>query len=155
MARNNHYFAVGDLTGDIYYDTFTLDNAPVQYLRLYVMIKGVQGAAAVKGLRVCVYGPLAELTYGHVHKGSRIAFTGHIQTRQTKIGKAVFEIVAEEVEYLRNIDWETGQRVRDDLVKRGELRSSYFQEPGNSVSLPEHVHEDVREDELEISLAGR
>jgi hypothetical protein len=40
------------------------------------MVKNVVGAAAVKGLRVCVYGPLAELVYGHVRKGSRLGVIG-------------------------------------------------------------------------------
>ncbi len=71
MARNNLTWIKGDITGDIYYDNFHLDSKDVQYLRLYRMIKGVVGAAAVKGVRECVYGPLAELVYGHVRKGSR------------------------------------------------------------------------------------
>ena len=65
MARNNLAWIKGDITGDIYYDNFHLDSKDVQYLRLYLMIKGVVGAAGVKGVRVCVYGPLAELVYGH------------------------------------------------------------------------------------------
>jgi single-stranded DNA-binding protein len=125
MARNNHVWVKGDITGDIYYDIFRLDGKEVQYLRLYMMIKGVKGAAGVKGLRACVYGPLAELVYGHVRKGSRLGVIGHIQQRRTRKGKMVFEIVASEVEFLRNIDWDTGERVRKDLVKRGLLRPSY------------------------------
>ena len=74
------------------------------------MIKGVVGSAVVKGLRVCVYGPLAELVYGHVRKGSLLGVIGHIQQRTTREGKMVFEIVAEEVEFLRNIEWEAGAR---------------------------------------------
>ena len=89
------------------------------------MIKGVVGAASVKGVRVCVYGPLAELVYGHVRKGSRLGVIGHIQQRKTRKGDQVFEIVAEEVEFLRNIEWEAGERVRKDLVQRGLLRPSH------------------------------
>jgi hypothetical protein len=37
----------------------------------------------------------------------------------------VFEIVAEEVEFLRNIEWEAGARVRQNLVNRGLLRPSH------------------------------
>lgn len=125
MARNNLTWIKGDITGDIYYDNFHLDSKDVQYLRLYLMIKGVVGATAVKGLRVCIYGPLAELVYGHVRKGSRLGVIGHIQQRTTREGKMVFEIVAEEIEFLRNIEWETGARVRQDLVTRGLLRPSH------------------------------
>ncbi len=125
MARNNLTWVKGDITGDIYYDIFHLDSKDVQYLRMYLMIKGVFGAAAVKGLRICVYGPLAELVYGHVRKGSRLGVIGHIQQRVTRKGDMVFEIVADEIEFLRNIDWEAGERVRKDLVQRGLLRPSH------------------------------
>jgi len=128
MARNNLTWIKGDITGDIYYDLFKLDGKEVQYLRLYLMVKGVVGAAGVRGLRVCVYGPLAELSYGHVHKGSRLGVIGHIQQRTTRKGSLVFEVVAEEVEFLRNIDWEAGERVRKDLVQRGQLRPSFRDE---------------------------
>ena len=37
----------------------------------------------------------------------------------------VFEIVADEIEFLRNIDWEAGECVRKDLVQRGLLRPSH------------------------------
>jgi len=114
VARNNLAWFKGDITGDIYYDNFHLDSKDVQYLRLYLMIKGGVGAAAVKGVRVCVYCPLAELVYGHVRKGSRLGVIGHIQQRTTRKGNQVFEVVAEEVEFLRNIDWEAGARVRQD-----------------------------------------
>ena len=125
MARNNPAWIKGDITGDIYYDIFHLDSKDVQYLRLYLMIKGVFGAAAVKGLRVCINGPLADLVYGHVRKGSRLGVIGHIQQRKTRKGTQVFEVVAEEVEFLRNIEWEAGDRVRQDLVERGLLRASH------------------------------
>ena len=125
MARNNLTWIKGDITGDIYYDTIHLDEKDVQYLRLYLMIKGVAGAAGVKGLRVCVYGPLAELVYGHVCMGSRLGVTGHIQARKLRNGEQIFEIVADEVEFLRNIEWEAGERVRKDLVRRGLLRASH------------------------------
>ena len=125
MARNNLTWIKGDITSDIYFDIFQLESKDIQYLRLYLMIKGVYGAAAVKGLRVCVYGPLAELVYGHVRKGSRLGVIGHIQQRTTRKGEMVFEIVADEVEFLRNIDWDTGERIRRDLVARGLLRPSH------------------------------
>jgi hypothetical protein len=61
VARNNLAWIKGDITSDIYYDIFHLDSKDGQHIRLYRMIKGLVGAAAVKGVRVCAYGPLAEL----------------------------------------------------------------------------------------------
>ena len=124
MARNNHLMIMGDITGDIYFDTITLSGKTMQYLRMLLFLKAVEGSASVEGLRVVVYGPLAELTYGHVQKGSRIAVFGHIQQR-VHDGNRLFEIVAEEIQYLRNVDWERGEQIRMDLVKRGELHPSY------------------------------
>jgi hypothetical protein len=43
----------------------------------------------------------------------------------TRKGNQVFEIVAEEVELLRNIECEAGARVRQDLVGRGLPRPSH------------------------------
>ena len=91
------------------------------------MIKGVIGAAGVKGLRTCVYGPLAELVYGHVRKGSRIGVIGHIQQRRTRKGKFVFEIVAEEVEFLeksfvKTLDILLRERRREGYEIAKELR---------------------------------
>ncbi len=71
MARNNLAWIKGDITGDIYYDNFHLDSKDVQYLRLYLTIKGVVGAASVNGVRVCVYGPLADLLHNHERKSKR------------------------------------------------------------------------------------
>ena len=141
MARNNHVWVKGDITGDIYYDLFKLDGKEVQYLRLYLMLKGVTGAAGVKGLRTCVYGPLAELVYGHVRRGSRIGVLGHIQQRTTREGKMVFEVVAVDVEFLRNIDWDAGERVRKDLVQRGQLRPSFRDEDHGGAGLADAADE--------------
>ena len=91
---------------------------------MLLFLKAVEGSASVEGLRVVVYGPLAELTYGHVQKGSRIAVFGHIQQRIHN-GNLFFEIVAEEIQYIRNVDWERGEQIRMDLVRRGELHPSY------------------------------
>ena len=153
MARNNLAWIKGDITGDIYYDNFHLDSKDVQYLRLYLMIKGVVGAAAVKGVRVCVYGPLAELVYGHVRKGSRLGVIGHIQQRTTRKGNQVFEVVAEEVEFLRNIDWEAGARVRQDLVERGLLLPSHKVKDRDGGRLADAVSDDsALLDDLAIAI---
>ncbi len=123
MAHNNLVCVKGDITADIYYDVILLRGKPIQYLRLYMMIDGVPGVRPVKGLRISAYGPLAELVYGHIRKGSRLYVAGHIQQRMAH-DEHVFEIVAEDVEFIRNIDWINGERVREDLTLRGLLRPS-------------------------------
>ena len=48
VARDNLAWVKGDITGDIYFDIFHLDGKDVQYLRLYLMVKGVVGAVRVR-----------------------------------------------------------------------------------------------------------
>ena len=119
MAQGNHVSVKGDITGDIYYDVLEIGDKQTPYLRLYMMINGSREAYPVKGLRVCMYGLLAELTYAHVQKGSRIFVEGHVQTRSRRNGDMVVEIVGEDVDFIRNIDYERGNQVAEDLRNRG------------------------------------
>ena len=125
-AQGNFTWQRGDITGDIYFDHLRPENQdPVPYLRLYLMIDGSPEAKPVKGLRVLVYGTLAELVYGHVQKGSRIGVEGHIQMRnRPNTPTPVFEVVAERVEFIRNIDYERGKQVVAELKQRGKRNGS-------------------------------
>ena len=120
MAQGNFIWVRGDITGDIYFDYLHPKNADaIPYIRLYLMIDGTPEAKPVRGLRILVYGALAELVYGHVQKGSRIGVEGHIQLRQRpNIPTPVFEIVAERVEFIRNIDYERGKQIVAELKGR-------------------------------------
>jgi single-stranded DNA-binding protein len=86
------------------------------------MINGTPEAKEVKGLRVVFYGYLAELAEAHLQTGSRIYVEGHIQMRRTPNGSIAFEIVAEDVEFLRNITWERGQKRLDEMSASGRGR---------------------------------
>ncbi len=120
MAQGSLIWVRGDITGDIYFDHLRPKNEdPIPYIRLYLMIDGTPEARPVRGLRILVYGALAELVYGHVQKGSRIGVEGHIQLRQRpNIPTPVFEIVAERVEFIRNIDYERGKQIVAELKGR-------------------------------------
>ena len=126
MAQGNFTWQRGDITGDIYFDHLRPQNQdPVPYVRLYLMINGSPEAKPVKGLRVLVYGTLAELVYGHVQKGSRIGVEGHIQMRsRPNTTTPVFEVVAERIEFIRNIDYERGKQVIAELKQRGKRNGS-------------------------------
>ncbi len=125
MASGNICWVRGDITGDIYLDYLrSPDKEPIPYVRLYLMIDGGRDAKPVKGLRIMIYGVLAELVYGYVQKGSRIGVEGHIQIRDRSDGNGVvFEVVAERVEFIRNIDFERGRQTISDLKQRGRLKS--------------------------------
>jgi hypothetical protein len=126
MAQGNFTWQRGDITGDIYFDYLRPENQdPVPYLRLYLMIDGSPEAKPVKGLRVLVYGTLAELVYGHIQKGSRIGVEGHIQMRsRPNTTTPVFEVVAERIEFIRNIDYERGKQVIAELKQRSKRNGS-------------------------------
>jgi single-stranded DNA-binding protein len=119
MAQGNHVSVKGDITGDIYYDILDIGEKQTPYLRLYMMINGSREAYPVKGLRICMYGLLAELTYAHVQKGSRIFVEGHVQTRTRRNNEMIVEVVAEDVDFIRNIDYDRGNRVAEELRSRG------------------------------------
>ncbi len=122
MARSNNVVIKGDITSDIYYDVFTQSGKPVPFLRVYLMINGTPEAKEVKGLRVVFYGYLAELSEAHLQRGSRIHVEGHIQMRRAPNGSLTFEVVAEDVEFLRNITWERGQKRLEEMSANGRGR---------------------------------
>ena len=123
MAQGNFTWHRGDITGNIYFDYLNLSSGEqIPYVRLIMMVEGSADAWPVKGLRIMVYGTLAEIVYGHVQKGSRIGVEGHLQIRERANGAGpAFEIVAEHVEFLRNIDYETGKKMMEDLRARGRI----------------------------------
>ena len=124
MARNNRVSVQGDITGDIYYDVLQLANKPLPFLRVYMMINGTREAKEVKGLRIVFYGILAELAEAYLQKGSRIEVEGHIQVRQTREDGIVVEVVAEDVDFIRNVDYPKGRKRYAELSTAGKLNPS-------------------------------
>ena len=123
MAQGNSTWHRGDITGDIYFDYLRAPTGEkIPYIRLYMMIDGNRDAKPVRGLRIMAYGNLAEILYGHVQKGSRIGVEGHIQIRERPGSTSpVFEVVAEHVEFIRNIDYDRGNQVMEELKTRGKI----------------------------------
>lgn len=82
MARNNLTWIKDDIARSATFITTTfirfrrMSNIHIYLVNLYLTIKDADGYAAVKELRVCVYGPRAELAYRNVHKGSRLGVIG-------------------------------------------------------------------------------
>lgn len=74
-----------------------------------------------------MYGDDAIVIYGHVQKGSRIGVQGHIQMRtRANSDTPVFEVVAEHIEFIRNIDYERGSRAIVDLKRsKGQMDESF------------------------------
>jgi single-stranded DNA-binding protein len=120
MAQGNYVFVLGDITGDIYFDYLRpKGQEPIPFLRLYLMSNGSRESRPIKGLRILVYGDDAIVIYGHVQKGSRIGVQGHIQMRmRLDTNSPVFEIVAEHIEFIRNIDYARGSKAISDLKNK-------------------------------------
>ncbi len=124
MARNNSCQHVVDITGDIQYSYVLTGDKRLPFLRMFGFVKPTVGTQGVDGMRIVAYGPLAELIYAHVRKGSRLFTITHVQ-RRVVVDKELIEFVVEECQFLRNVDWEAGESKRRELVARGELRSPY------------------------------
>jgi single-stranded DNA-binding protein len=123
MTLTNRVVLKGDITSDIYYDIFTIGGKPSPYLRVYLMVNATDETREVKGLRVVFYGSKAEEAEAHLMKGSRIQIEGHIQMRRAPNGNPTFEIVVEDAEYVRNIDWERGARKKEQMLAEGRIPS--------------------------------
>lgn len=125
MTRNNACQHLIDISEDILFTSIEVNgDKHIAFLRMYGFVKGTAGAAPAKGLRYIAYGPLAELIYAYVQKGSRLLVFSHVQQRETE-GKFFTEFVIEECQFVRNVDFDAGRVKRKELVERGELRPSF------------------------------
>jgi len=120
MARNNFVFTYGEVTEDIYYDVLKRDGKSTHYLRMHLFVSRTPDAPPLRGLRVCVYGWDAVWIKDAVMQGSKVAVMGHIQRRMHN-NRSIFEIVAEDVQLLYNVNWERGMETRKALVEKGYL----------------------------------
>ncbi|HPH94367.1 MAG TPA: hypothetical protein PKW33_00725 [Anaerolineaceae bacterium] len=120
MTRNNSCNHVIDITSDILFSYVTINEKKIAFVRLFGFVNPTAGSRGVAGLRFIAYGPMAELIYAHVRRGSRVFTISHVQQRDVE-GKTYTEFVIEDCQFLRNVDWEAGAQKRDELIQRGEL----------------------------------
>jgi single-stranded DNA-binding protein len=122
MTWNNSVALIGDITGDIYYDVLEINNKPVPFLRVYMILNDYRDAKDVKGLRIVFYGVLAELAEAHLMMGSRILVQGHLQIRKNKKDGIVVEVVTEHVIYIRKFDQDRGTQRMKELKAAGKIQ---------------------------------
>ena len=122
MTRNNSCSFKIDVGDDKEFLRINLNGTPTAYTRFYGFVKGTTGANKVQGVRFIAYGPLAELIYAHIQPGSRVFVISHLQIRRDNKGNIFNEFVVEDVEYLRNINWDKGKEKMQELIANGELR---------------------------------
>jgi len=104
----NRIFLVGNITGDIYFDTLLIKGARRPFLRLILMSNRPR---LVKGLRINLWDDQAELYFPYLKRGSGIAVVGTLLSREFK-GSLIHEVEALDLVLLRNINWEYGEQER-------------------------------------------
>jgi len=129
----NRIFLVGNITGDIYFDTLLIKGARRPFLRLILMASRPR---QVRGLRVSLWDDQAELYFPYLKRGSGIAVVGTLISREFK-GSLIHEVEALDLVLLRNINWDFGEQER---VRRALPRPSAS---ANDVFLIGRVGEDI------------
>lgn len=111
---NNLVFLKGNVTQPPYFDRVGEEGRP--FLRLYLAVDNPAGADFV---RVVAYDDLAYLSYAYLRPGSEVAVTGRLRTRKiTRAGRheTVVEVVAGDITFVRNIEWEAGEQTRRSIL---------------------------------------
>ena len=137
----NHIFLVGNLTGDIYFDKLLIKGVERPFLRVILMASRPR---VVSGMRIVLWDEKAELYFPYLQRGSEIAVSGSLQSRQFK-GKLVHEIEAANLVLLRNINWEHGEN------ERQKNNLSLPESTGNHVFILGSVGEDIYYDRFQRS----
>jgi len=120
MARNNEVKLKGIVKDDIYYDVVEKDGRSLQFLRFLLTVPSSREAKELRGIRILAYGTLAEYIEAHIQPGSRVQVEGHIQMRTSAKGLAT-EVVAEDADFIQNINWARGRRKYEELKTAGLL----------------------------------
>jgi len=92
------------------------------YMRIYVSVPSDNESGPREcHVRCVAYGQLAQEAYPFLREGSVVAVEGHIQVRHLGKGiedgkpRWVTEVVAHRITFIDNIDYETGNRVLEQL----------------------------------------
>ncbi|MDX9993563.1 MAG: single-stranded DNA-binding protein [Anaerolineales bacterium] len=163
MNRNSVHI-IGDLTGDIYYDNFTVDSKATPFLRLMVVIQGSSRKDPTPPLRVVFYGRRAQIVEAFAQKGARFYIQGHLQLRSVK-DRTVVEVVCEHAEALRYANFDRGysrieelKQIDPELTKDlgsfiDGLRNPEEESKYSTVTLPGFRPHDKPEEGIDADLA--
>lgn len=135
----NRVFLIGNITSDIYFDRLLIKGAERPFLRLILMASRPR---VVSGMRIVLWDEKAELYYPYLQRGSEIAVSGFLQSRQFK-GKLVHEIEAINLILLRNINWDQGE------TERRKYDRSLPEASGNHIFIIGNVGEDIYYDRFQ------
>jgi single-stranded DNA-binding protein len=97
----NRVFIVGNITGNIHFNTVNRDGRSRPFLRILLMSSRPR---IVKGLRIIMWDEMADMYFPYLAKGSELGVIGHIVTRDYE-EKIITEVEAKHLILLRNINW--------------------------------------------------
>lgn len=140
----NRVFIVGNMTGNIHFNTVTRDGHTRPFLRILLMSDRPR---LVKGLRVIMWDDMATMYFPYLIKGSELGVLGHIVTRDFG-DKVITEVEAKHMILMRNINWNAAGEAkgRAALIKPkannvfvvGTVGEDIFYEWRKSIEEPSH-----------------
>jgi len=115
MARNNFVFLRGNLTDAPFYALLEGRDGPVPFMRFTLAVD----SARTDFIYVVAYGDRALHDHAFLRRGSEVAVQGRLRSRRVE-GKVIYEVVADEVTFLRNIEWERGEKHWQEVLRQRE-----------------------------------
>jgi len=119
---NNSVAIRGNLAYDPFFDYLEGKNGGMPFTRFALAVdrQPPRPAGPADHLLVVVYDDLAERVHPYLRKGSEIAVTGWLRARmgvnQHGEPMRVVEVVAEDIEFICNINWEQGEAAAAGVV---------------------------------------
>lgn len=123
MAKNTVVLK-GNLTNEPFFDYLPGKDGPVPFMRFVLAVeRHPPRPRGVDYIQVMAYGACATRSYAYLRAGSEIFVDGWLRIRDGKDerGKAMlrYEVVADELTFLRNIEWERGNEALARLGNEG------------------------------------
>lgn len=114
----------GNVAQPPYFDLVGKEKRP--FLRIYLAVDR-PGRREEKGgrqkadfCRVVAYDDTALFTYPYLRPGSEVVVSGNLRARRRRLGdtktKTVVEVLADDVTFVRKIDWKAGDAERDRIL---------------------------------------
>ena len=116
MAKNSISLK-GNLTRDPFFDYLDGRDGPVPFMRFTLAVdRHPPRQAGTDYLQVLVYGQRALHDHAYLRQGSEVMVEGWIRTREgtDNSGQPAtrIEVIAEEITFLRNIEWVRGDEMK-------------------------------------------
>jgi hypothetical protein len=121
VTRTNNFTALVDFTSNKYFKELDRNGKKISFCRIVGFIRPSPGSKAAEGVRFLAYGPLAELVFASVQKGTRAFVIAHLQTRVDANGHYFAELVIEDIQYISGENHEAAEKKREELISSGAI----------------------------------